>query len=201
MTKLVWALLAVGIIIVVLLIFTVRFSKSPSSESQRVEITATPGTQVFIKLPEKKENFLSRVPATVDVPIAAIIILRYKDREQVFSRDQRKNGKISHNFDSRKPVTSVTTVTPFVSVSINAVPWAEVFIKPPGTDRFIKPNSQNFKITPEPNGKNTNVTPIRGGMKVPTGTAIKLVYNGTEKIFPYEYWNARGSISHDFLDY
>ena len=193
MPKLVWVLLAIVIITVVILIFAIRFSKSPSPVSQSIEIFATPGTQVFIKLPDQKEKYLGNVPATVDVPIAAIIILRYKDKEQVFSHKHVKNGKISHNFDSRKHVIS------FVTLSINAVPWAEVLIKPPGTNRFMKPGTQNFIITPEPNGKNINVTPIRGGIKVPTGTAIKLVYDGNEKIFPYESWKARESISHDFL--
>ncbi len=93
----------------------------------------------------------------------------------------------------------IAPATSHVSVSINAVPWAEVFIKPPGTNRFIKPGIKYFKIAPEPNGEDTHVTPIRGKMKVPAGTAIKLVYDGREKIFPYESWKTRHSISHDFL--
>lgn len=96
-----------------------------------------------------------------------------------------------------KPV--ITPATAQVSVSINAVPWAEVFIKPPGRNRFIKPGTKHFNIPPDPNGKDTHVTPIRGKMKVPAGTAIKLVYEGREKIFPYESWKTRRSISHDFL--
>lgn len=198
MTKLVWALLAGGIIAIVILIFAVRSCRPPSFESQRIEINATPGTRVFIKLPEKNEKYIRAVPATVDIPIAAIVILRYKDKEQVFSHDQWKTGQISHNFDSRN-VGSRKPVTSLVSVSINAVPWAEVFIKLPGTHHFITPRKQNFIISPEPNGKDTNVTPIRGGMKVPVGTAIKLVYDGKEQIFPYKSWKARHSISHDFL--
>ena len=91
------------------------------------------------------------------------------------------------------------TATSHVSVSINAVPWAEVFIKLPGTNRFRKPGVKYFKIAPEPNGTDTHVTPIRGKMKVPAGTAIKLVYEGREKIFPYDSWKTRHSISHDFL--
>lgn len=105
--------------------------------------------------------------------------------------------------DATSPAPTTTTVIPpatsHVSVSINAVPWAEVFIKPPGTNRFIKPGTNYFKITPEPNGKGTNVTPIRGALKVQAGTAIKLIYDGKEKIFPYESWKTRHSISHDFL--
>ena len=102
-----------------------------------------------------------------------------------------------------KPTPVIPRVVPpatsHVSVSINAVPWAEVFIKPPGTNRFIKPGTKYFKITPAPNGKDTHVTPIRGKMKVPAGTTIKLVYDGREKVFPYESWKTRHSISHDFL--
>lgn len=199
MTKLVWALLVGGLVAIVILIFAVRSCRSPSSESQRIEINGTPGTRVFIKLPEKKEKYLRAVPATVDIPIAAIVILRYKNKEQVFSHDQWQTGQISYNFDSVKPVTSVPSATRFVSVSINAIPWAEVFIRLPGTHHFITPRTQNFIITPEPNGKDNNVTPIRGGMKVPVGTAIKLVYDGKEQIFPYKSWKERHSISHDFL--
>ena len=105
--------------------------------------------------------------------------------------------------DANSTAPTTTTVIPpatsQVSVSINAVPWAEVFIKPPGTNRFIKPGTKYFKITPAPNGKDTHVTPIRGKMKVPAGTTIKLVYDGREKVFPYESWKTRHSISHDFL--
>ena len=68
-------------------------------------------------------------------------------------------------------------------------PWAEVFIKLPGTDRFIKP--------PE---KKSNITPIRGGLKVPIGTAIRLVYEDKEKTFGYEAWKTSKTISHDFME-
>ena len=96
--------------------------------------------------------------------------------------------------------TAKRTATSYVSVSINAVPWAEVFIKPPGTKRFVKPETKFFKIRPEPNGTDSNVTPIRGELRVPADTAIKLIYEGKEKTFPYESWQATKSISHDFLE-
>lgn len=70
---------------------------------------------------------------------------------------------------------------------------------PPGTNGFMKPEIKHFKIAPEPNGKDIHVTPIRGKMKVPAGTAIKLVYEGREKIFRYDSWKTTRSISHDFL--
>ena len=92
----------------------------------------------------------------------------------------------------------IPPATPYVSVSINAVPWAEVFIKTPGSSRFIKPGPKYFNIKPKSNGKDAHVTPIRGKLKVPAGTAIKLVYEGREEIFPYETWKTRRSISHDF---
>ena len=90
-------------------------------------------------------------------------------------------------------------VTETVSVSINAIPWARVFIKLPQGSDFIEPRVQDFTIAPEPNRKNANVTPIRGSLKVPVGTAIKLVYRGKEKIFPYEAWKDGKTISYDFL--
>ena len=96
--------------------------------------------------------------------------------------------------DSKIPVLPIPSepappLTPVVTVSINAVPWAKVFIKLPGTDRFIKP--------PE---KKSNITPIRGGLKVPIGTAIKLVYSDKEKTFGYEAWKTSKTISHDFME-
>lgn len=86
-----------------------------------------------------------------------------------------------------------------VPVSINAIPWARVFIKLPQDDDFIEPRVQDFTIPPESNAKNSNVTPIRGGLRVPVGATIKLVYQEKEKIFPYEVWKDGKTISHDFL--
>ena len=50
-------------------------------------------------------------------------------------------------------------------VSINAIPWARVFIKLPQDSGFIEPRVQDFTIPPEPNRKNANVTPIRGSLR------------------------------------
>ena len=96
-----------------------------------------------------------------------------------------------------RPVTVPVTTVP---VSINAVPWAKVFIKLPQGNAFIKPRSQDFTIPPDPNEKKSNVTPIRGSLKVPIGTTIKLVYQEKEKVFSYEAWKSGKSISHDFLN-
>ena len=85
-------------------------------------------------------------------------------------------------------------------VSINAIPWARVFIRLPQGNNFIAPRLEHFTIRPEPNRKNANVTPIRGSLKVPVGTAIKLVCRGKEKIFPYEAWKDGKTISYDFLN-
>ena len=92
------------------------------------------------------------------------------------------------------------TETETVSVSINAIPWARVFIKLPENDYFMEPRPRDFTIPPEPNGKNANVTPIPGDLKVPIGTAIKLMYRGKEKIFPYEVWKDGKTISYDFMN-
>ena len=99
------------------------------------------------------------------------------------------------------PTQSVTrTEAEIVSVSINAIPWARVFIKLPEDDYFIEPRPRDFTIPPEPNQKEPNVTPIPGNLKVPSGTAIKLMYRGKEKIFLYEKWKDGKTISHDFLN-
>jgi hypothetical protein len=87
-----------------------------------------------------------------------------------------------------------------VIVSINAIPWAKVFIKLPESDGFIEPRAQDFTIQPGPNQKKSNVTPIRGGLKAPIGTTIKLVYAAEEKSFPYEVWKDEKTISYDFLN-
>ena len=99
------------------------------------------------------------------------------------------------------PTQSITrTEAETVLVSINAIPWARVFIKLPENDYFIEPRARDFTIPPEPNGKESNVTPIPGDLKVPSGTAIKLMYRGKEKIFLYEKWKDGKTISHDFLN-
>ena len=87
-----------------------------------------------------------------------------------------------------------------VTVSINAIPWARVFIKLSQSDDFIEPRAQDFTIPPDPNQEKSNVTPIRGGLKVPIGTTIKLVYKEKEKVFSYDAWKNGQSISHDFLN-
>lgn len=87
-----------------------------------------------------------------------------------------------------------------VAVSINAIPWARVFIKLPQGDDFIEPRAQDFTTPPAPNQEKSNITPIRGGLKVPIGTTIKLVYKEKEKVFSYEAWKNGQSISHDFLN-
>ena len=87
-----------------------------------------------------------------------------------------------------------------VQVSINAIPWARVFIKLPENDYFMEPRARDFTIPPDPDEKNANVTPIPGDLKVPIGTTIKLMYLGNEKIFPYEVWKDGKTISHDFLN-
>lgn len=93
------------------------------------------------------------------------------------------------------------SLTPLpVTVSINAIPWARVFIKLPQADDFIEPRAQDFTIPPDPNQEKSNVTPIRGGLKIPIGTTIKLVYEAKEKSFPYEAWKNQKTISYDFLN-
>ena len=87
-----------------------------------------------------------------------------------------------------------------VTVSINAIPWAKVFIKLPESDGFIEPRAQDFTIPPEPDQQKSNVTPIRGGLKIPIGTTIKLVYKDQEEIFSYEVWKDKKTISYDFLN-
>ncbi len=105
------------------------------------------------------------------------------------------DGESSPSSQDEESLTSLP-----VAVSINAIPWARVFIKLPQGDDFIEPRAQDFAISPAPNREKSNVTPIRGGLKVPIGTTIKLVYKEKEKVFSYEAWKNGLSISHDFLN-
>ena len=127
--------------------------------------------------------------AIVIVITGLIIFIVYRGEE---------SSPISQDEDSLPlpPIPAPITVP----VSINAIPWARVFIKLPQDSGFIEPRVQDFTIPPEPNRKNANVTPIRGSLKVPVGTAIKLVCRGKEKIFPYEAWKDGKTISYDFLN-
>ena len=100
-----------------------------------------------------------------------------------------------------RPTQSVTITEPkTVPVSINAIPWARVFIKLPENDYFMEPRAGDFTIPPKPNQKDSNVTPIPGDLKVPVGTTIKLRYRNSEKIFSYKVWKDGKTISHDFLN-
>ena len=111
---------------------------------------------------------------------------------------QPKETPIVPSTSPTQPVTRTEAET--VSVSINAIPWARVFIKLPENDYFMEPRPRDFTIPPKPNQKDSNVTPIPGDLKVPSGTAIKLMYRGKEKIFLYEKWKDGKTISHDFLN-
>ena len=105
------------------------------------------------------------------------------------------DGDTSSSFQDEESLTSLP-----VTVSINAIPWARVFIKLTEGDDFIEPRAQDFAIPPDPNQEKSNVTPIRGGLKIPIGTTIKLVYKEKEEIFSYEAWKNGKSISYDFLN-
>ena len=162
-----------------------------------VEIQTNPGVKVFAKLPDGEEQFLNSVSALaegkikVGVPIDADLILRYNNEEEVFPfQILKEENAITHDFND--------LLNDLISVQINAIPWAEVFIKLSENGDYIPPRIQDFIIPPELNEQNTNVTPIRGGLKIPIGTTIKLVYQGKEKVFTYEEWQKESRISHDF---
>ena len=107
-----------------------------------------------------------------------------------------ESSLISQDEDYLPPPPIPASIT--VPVSINAIPWARVFIRLPQGNNFIAPRLEHFTIRPEPNDPKSNVTPIRGALVLPEETEIKLVYQEKEKIFPYEEWKGRQTISHDF---
>ena len=170
----------IGIVLLYMIFIDVE-RPDPEPKTQHVEIIAPKGTQVFARLPHESEQHLGEAPLSVDVRVDATIILRCEDKEKTYLPDSWRNGRINEPSFCPDPPPPRPRV---VSVSINAVPWAKVFIKLPGTDRFIKP--------PE------NITPIRGGLNVPVGTKIKLVHDDEEKTFGYESWKTSKTISHDF---
>ena len=163
-------LIVLFIIIVVLIIFF--WNERPAPKLLNVEIKAPPGTKVFVTLPGGEEEYLKNVstlddgPITVGVPIDATdIILRYNSQEKVFPPDTWEEG-----------------VTVPVSIGVNAVPWAEVFIK-----------------SPEANEDSSyGHTPIT--VEVPIGAKVILRYNNKERVFPYEIWKDGKPISHNFLE-
>ena len=191
MTKTIAALLGAGFVVIVIgIVALIRIINGNGDPPRSVKIVAPNGTQVFERLPDDSEKHLgdlAEAPLTVDVQVDATIILRYKEQEKIFPPEAWRDVKIIEPF---VPPTPVPPPPPrVVTVSINAVPWAKVYIKLPGTDRFVKP----------PN-KESNITPIRGGLKIPIGTAIKLVYEDKEKTFGYEAWKKSNTISHDFVN-
>lgn len=185
MTKTIAVILGTGFVALVIVI-VLLINNGP--KLRPVEITAPKDTQVFRTLPSESEKHLSdlpETPLTLKVKVDATIILRYKEHEKSFLPAEWENGKIIWQ---PKRDDSVPDPPAVVTVSVNAVPWAEVYIKLPGTDQFIKPPK-----------KESNVTPIRGGLRVPIGTAIRLVYGDKEKTFGYGAWKTSKTISHDFL--
>ena len=188
MTKTVAILLGagfVGFVIVIVLLITILIN---GTEFRHVEIIAHKNTQVFRRIPGESKQPLGVVdeaPLSLRVEVGASVILKYVDKEKTFLPEAWENGKIVWQPEraERRPEPPAV-----VSVSVNAVPWAEVFIKLPGTYQFVKPPD-----------KKSNVTPIRGGLRVPVGTAIRLKYEDQEKTFGYEVWKTSETISHDFL--
>ena len=131
--------------------------------------------------------------AIVIVIAGSIIFIRFRGDDSSSTSQEGESSPID-------PGTAASPTPPeTVPVSINAIPWARVFIKLPENDYFMEPRARDFTIPPEPNGRNSNVTPIPGNLKVPIGTTIKLMYGGKEKIFLYEIWKDEEAISHDFL--
>ena len=182
-----------GILALALAFVVVIFIIYPPEQVEVVEIETNLGTKVFAKLPGGKEQYLNSVSEfddgkiKVDVPIGADVILRYYNKEEIFAYKIWEEEKfIPHDFNA------------LIFIQINADPWAYVFIKLPDGDDFIKPRRQDFIKTPRPDERDTNVTPIRGGLKVSIGTEIKLVYEDKEKVFSYETLEEEKFISHDF---
>ena len=188
MNKFLSVLLAIVVVLAVV-IFVVIFWNGNVSYPKAIQIITNPGVKVFAKLPEGEEQFINSVPELgqikVDIPTDAEVILRYNNAEEIFaSQEWQEENTIVFEF--------------LISIEVNANPWAYVFIKLPGGADFIEPKGQDFVIPPDPGESNTNVTPIRGGLQVPIGTTIKLVYEDREKVFSYETWKDNPRVSHNF---
>ena len=186
MTKATALLLSVGFVVLLILVLLRVFIGNGDDFPlvRSAEITAPEGTQVFARLPGENERLLAHVggaPLVLEVAVGASLTLRHAKNEKTFPPEAWENGKITWRPHPRPLRT--------VAVNINAVPWAKVFIKRPVDERFIVlPNIES------------NITPIRGGLEVPIGTAIRMVYEDKEKTFAYETWKTSKTISHDFLN-
>ena len=163
-------LIVLFIIVIVFIIFFWRGRHEP--KLLEIEIKAPPGTKVFVTLPGGKEEYLNNVstldnsPIMAKVPIHATdIILRYNNQEKVFPPETWEEGVILP-----------------VSIGINAVPWAEVFIQSPETNEEVS----------------YSYTPITVAVSI--GANIILRHNNKERVFPYEVWKNGKPISHNFLD-
>ena len=190
MTKTIAVLLGTGFVVIVIgivaLINIINGSGDDALPPIRdVKIIAPEGTQVFARLPNEDEQSLGEAPLTVGIRIDATVLLRYKEQEKIFPPQSWRDVKIIEPFVL--PTPEPPPPPRMVAVSINAVPWAKVYIRLPGTNQFIKPPD-----------KKSNVTPIRGGLRVPVGTAVRLKYEDQEKTFGYEVWKTSTTISHDF---
>lgn len=185
------------VVVVVILVIVGDDQKGDDPLFKGVEVITNPGTKVFAKLPEGMEQFINSVPELgqikVDIPTNADVILRYDNLEEIVTyKKWQEENIIVVDFNNDTPPNTL------ISIEINAKPWAAIFIKLPEGDDFIKPRAQDFVIPPDPGELNTNFTPIRGGLQVPIGTTIKLVYEGREKVFSYETWKDNPRISYNF---
>lgn len=199
-----WVVFIVLILVIGFIFITIMVVINGKSTFS-VEIETNPGVKVFAKLPSGEEQFLNSVSKfdnvrlsqiKVDVPINADVILRYDNNEEIIA-----NKEIIANEKSQENKVFVVDFNELIIISINANPWAYVFIKLPDSDDFIKPREQDFVESPDP--EHPNLTPIRGkagSLQVPIGTTIKLEYNGKEMVFSYETWKENSQIWYDFLN-
>ena len=197
MSKFLSVLLAIVIVVVVIVVILLKNCGGGGPPLEGVEVITNPGTKVFAKLPGGMEQFINSVPELgqirVNIPTNADVILRYDNLEEIVTyKKWQEESIIVVDFNNDIPPNTL------ISIEINAKPWAYIFIKLPEGDDFIVPRAQDFVIRPDPGELNTNLTPIRGGLQVPIGTTIKLVYEGKEKVFFYETWKDNPRISYNF---
>lgn len=203
MTKTIALLVGTGFVVVVIviaLLITIKIKGCPPTP-EIVEIIAPEGTQVFTRLldePDRYQGQLGDTSLTLSVRVDATVVLRYQNTEKSFRPEAWKDGKIVWRLP--KPPKPPPLPKRDVIVSINAVPWAKVLIRLPKAASFIKPKREHFATPSDSMTEKANVTPIRGGLKVPIGTTIRLVYENKDKTFVYEVWKKSNTISHDFLN-
>ncbi len=148
----------VAVILLITVVILITQNGDHPLPFNRVEIKGTQGAKIYVKPSEGEERYLDNVPATVDVPVGATVILKHNGKEKQFSsEDLKEKREIRYDFPPRVD-----------RVRISADPDAQIFIKRSETAR------EEF------------IDDVPATVNIPIGATIILRYKNEEKRFLYE---------------